>query len=157
VGKQCYCPSNLKERKDKMATPNEVHSQFVEAWNKRDFTTFGKLLATDYSYVGADGKEVKGSQAGLAAAQGFAAVFPDAQTKILSLYQDGETSVGEFQTTGTQKAAFMGLPVTNKVVTITRCNIIKVRSGLIYSEHDYMNMLSVLLQLGASVQPPQGS
>jgi steroid delta-isomerase-like uncharacterized protein len=142
---------------DKMASANDLHRQFVEVWNKRDFVTFKSLLAANYSYVGADGTEASGVQAGMNAAQGFVAIFPDAQTKILSLYGVGDTSVGEFLTTGTQTNSFMGIPATNKVVAVQRCNIIRVRDGLIYSEHDYMNMLSVLLQIGASIQPPQGS
>ena len=137
-----------------MASPKQVHQQFVEAWNNRDFTAFRNLLAENYTYTGADGKEVPGPDAGVAAAQGFATIFPDANTKILSLYEEGETSIGEFLTTGTQKVAFMGLPPTNKVVSVTRCNLIKVYGGRIYVEHDYMNMLSVLMQLGASIQPP---
>ena len=140
-----------------MASARDIHQQFVAAFNNRDFTTFQNMLAPDYVYVGADGQELKGPQAGVAAAQGFLAIFPDAQSKILSLYEDDNTSVGEFQTTGTQKNAFMGIPATNKSVTTAHCNIIRIRNGLIYSEHDYTNMLAILLQLGASVQPPSGS
>jgi steroid delta-isomerase-like uncharacterized protein len=140
-----------------MAQPNDVHRQFVEAWNKRDFVTFKSLLADSYSYTGADGTEANGVHTVVNAAQRFVAIFPDAQTKILSLYEDGDTSIGEFLTTGMQKDSFMGMPATNKTVTVQRCNIIKVRDGRIYREHDYMNMLSVLLQIGASIHPQQGS
>jgi len=136
-----------------MATPGDIHKLFVQAWNARDFVTFRKLLAADYSYIGADGKELKGPDAGVAAAQGFAAVFPDAQTKIISMYDSGYVSVGEFITTGTQTNAFMGIPATNKSITVQRCNIITVSNGLITSEHDYTNLLSVLLQIGAKVVP----
>jgi steroid delta-isomerase-like uncharacterized protein len=137
-----------------MASPGDIHKLFVQAWNKRDFATFRKLLAADYSYVGADGKELKGPDAGVAAAKGFAEIFPDAQTKIISMYDSGNVSVGEFITTGTQENAFMGIPATSKSVMIQRCNIITVSNDLISSEHDYTNLLSVLLQIGATVAPP---
>jgi steroid delta-isomerase-like uncharacterized protein len=134
-------------------TPSELHRQFVASWNSRDFKTFRSLLHSDYSYTSSSGHMLHGPDAGVDAAQLLMGAFPDAQTEVASLHTYGNLSFGEFVTKGTHTGPLNSIPASGRLVTALRCNVIEVRDGLIYREREYMDMLSVLVQIGA-VNPP---
>ncbi len=136
-----------------MASANEIHREFVAAWNARDFDKFKSMLDPEYTYTGSDGKTIPGPDSGVAAAKVFASAFPDAQTEIKEMHGSGETSIGEFLTAGTQTGPMMGIPPTGKKVSVNRCNIIQIRGDKIYREREYMDMMTVLVELGI-VTPP---
>jgi steroid delta-isomerase-like uncharacterized protein len=136
-----------------MAQPSDLHRQFVEAWNKRDFTTFRALLHPEYTYTDCDGKVSSGPDTGVAAAQALLTAFPDAQTQIVTLSTAGDLSYGEFVTKGTQTGPLTGIPASGKSVVVVRCNVIEVKDKLIYREREYMDMLGVLVQIGAVRAP----
>jgi steroid delta-isomerase-like uncharacterized protein len=141
------------DRGDALAQPSDLHRQFVQAWNQRDFNTFRALLHPDYAYTDCDGKVTPGPDAGVAAAQALLVAFPDAQTQITSMHTSGDLSLGEFVTKGTQTGVLNGIPASGKSVVVVRCNIIEVKDKLIFREREYMDMLGVLVQIGA-VQAP---
>ena len=58
-----------------MASANEIHREFVAAWNARDFDKFKSMLDPEYTYTGSDGKTIPGPDAGVAAAEVFASAF----------------------------------------------------------------------------------
>jgi steroid delta-isomerase-like uncharacterized protein len=136
-----------------VSTPSDLHRQFVEAWNSRDFTAFRALLHPNYTYTGSDGKVLSGPDAGVAVAQGLLTAFPDAQTQISQMNTSGDLSFGQFVTKGTQTGVLNGIPASGKAVVALRCNVIEVKNGLIYREREYMDMLSVLVQIGAIKAP----
>ena len=136
-----------------MAQPSDLHRRFVEAWNKRDFTTFRALLHPDYTYTDCDGKVVPGPDAGVAAAQALLKAFPDAQTQIAFMSTAGDLSYGEFVSKGTQTGPLNNIPASGKSVVVVRCNVIQEKDKLIYREREYMNMLGVLVQIGAVSAP----
>ena len=135
-----------------MASPSEIHKQFVDAFNKRDFAAFRNLLHPDYTYT-SDGQVKQGPDAGVATAQGLLVAFPDAATQINVMREAGELSYGEFLTQGTQTGELMGIPASGKKVALFRCNVIEVCDNLIYRERDYSDMMSVLIQIGAMKAP----
>lgn|SRR5262249_47590169 len=141
-----------------MPTPSEIHQQFVAVFNKRDFVAFKALLHPDYTYTDSNGTVVTGPDAGVAVAKSLLTAFPDAQTQINSVKTSGDLSYGEFVTKGTQTGPLMGISASGKLVVVSRCNVIEIKDGLIFREREYMNMLSVLSQIGAFPAPaPTGS
>lgn len=136
-----------------MASPSDIHKQFVDAWNKRDWVTFRNLLHPEYTYTPSFGQEQQGPDAGVAAAKAVLPAFSDAQTQINILRASGETSYGEFLTQGTQTGPFMGVPASGKKIALRRCNVIEIRDDLIYRERDYTDMMSLMVQIGA-IKPP---
>jgi steroid delta-isomerase-like uncharacterized protein len=136
-----------------MATTNEIHRQFVDAWNRRDWDSLRNLLHSEYRYTGPDGKEFIGPEEGLKISRTYATAFPDGKLEIKNIYVAGNVQIAEFRATGTHKGDLKGIAPTNKPFDITVCNVIEVRDGKAYREREYFDMLTLMAQLGV-VQPP---
>lgn len=132
-----------------MNSPSNLHRRLVEIWNRRDFTAFRALLHPEFYHTGSCGLIVQGPDAGVALAQAYLEAFPDANTEIISIHSEGNVSYGEFVTKGTHTGSLNGIPATGRSVTAPRCNVIEVKDELIYREREYMDMLRVLVQIGA--------
>ena len=121
---------------------------YIEAWNSRNFDRMRDLMHADYSYTGGDGQEKKGPDAGMAVARMFASAFPDGRISIVSIKEAGDTVFVEFIGRGTHEGELMGIAPTGKSITIPVCNVLEVRDGKIYREREYMDMATMMIQLG---------
>ena len=131
----------------------EVAKASMEAWNKRDFARMRELMHADYSYTGGDGAEQKGADAGMAVANMFADAFPDGRIDIVSIKEAGDTAIVEFVGRGTHKGELMGIAPTGKTLALPVCNVMEIRDGKIYREREYMDMMTLMTQLGAMPAP----
>ena len=139
-----------------MSTPATIQQEMARLWNARDFDGFRNLLHPEYSYTGGDGKEMSGPEAGLGIAQMFASAFPDGTLEVKKVYTQGNTAIAEMVGRGTHKGDLMGVAPTGKPVEIVICNVMELRDGKIYREREYMDMMSMMVQLGA-VKAPGGA
>ena len=134
-----------------MATIETIHREMYDAWNRRDFEAIRALLHPGYTYTGGDGKEMTGGpDMGIAVAQMYAAAFPDGKIELKQISIAGDLSVTEFVARGTHGGPLMDIPPTGRPVAIHVCNVVEVRDGKIYREREYMDMLSMLTQLGVA-------
>jgi len=132
-----------------MADPTAIARDYFEAWNRRDWSHYRNLMHRDYSYTGADGQAQPGIEAGLSVAQMFASVFPDGRIEPNRIYACGDSVViAEFVGRGTHKGDLMGIAPTGRQVAINVCNVLEFRDGKIVAEREYMDMMTVLQQIG---------
>ena len=136
-----------------MANASDIHRQILDAWNRRDWESYRSFLHSDYRYIGPDGKELAGPEAGLNLAKMYANAFPDGKIEIKNVFVAGTTAVCEFVARGTHKGDLKGVAPTGKRVEINVCNVMEVRDGKSYREREYMDMLTMMVQVGA-VKPP---
>ena len=129
-------------------SPTEIGTEYLEAWNSRRLDRMRDLMHPDYTYTGGDGHEQKGPEAGMAVAQMFATGFPDGRLHINSIKEAGDTAVVEFVGRGTHTGDLMGIAPTGKSMTIPVCVVLEIRDGKIYSEREYMDMATIMAQLG---------
>ena len=134
-------------------SPKDVARASTDAWNKRDFAKMRELMHAEYSYTGGDGQEQKGADAGMAVAQMFADAFPDGRIDIVSIKEAGDTAIVEFVGRGTHKGELMGIAPTGKTLALPVCDVMEVRDGKIYREREYMDMMTLMTQLGAMPTP----
>lgn len=128
--------------------PKDTAQAYTEAWNSRDFDRMRDLMHPDYTYTGGDGQEQKGPDAGMAVARMFASAFPDGRISIVSMKEAEDTVFVEFIGRGTHNGELMGIAPTGKSITIPVCNVLEVRDGKIYREREYMDMATMMIQLG---------
>lgn len=134
-----------------MSDAAAIGRQYLEAWNRRDWATFGGVLHRDYTYIGGDGQVQKGPEAGLAIGQMFATAFPDGRLDIRAIHSAGpNVAIVEFTGRGTQTGELMGIPPTGRTMTLPVCSVIEVRDGQIIAEREYMDMLTMMQQLGVA-------
>jgi steroid delta-isomerase-like uncharacterized protein len=131
----------------------DIAKDFLEAWNKRDFDRMRGLMHPDYTYTGGDGKEQKGREAGLAVSQMFAGAFPDGRIDVVNLKDFGDTVLVEFIGRGTHRGDLMGIAPTGRSVTIPVCDVLELRDGKIYREREYMDMVTIMVQVGVTRVP----
>lgn len=137
----------------------DIHERLLESWNRRDFESYGKLLHSRYSYTGPDGKTIEGGpKVGVDVAKQYAAAFPDGVVSITNSFSSGSKLVCEFVCRGTHGGDLMGIAPTHKPVEIHVCNVVDLEDGKVVREREYMDMLSILEQIGAApelvTQPP---
>lgn len=131
-----------------MSDPAAIAREYLESFNRRDWDKMRSLFHPQYSYTGGDGQRQDGPEAGLAVAQMFASAMSDAKITIHNVYTSGGTAITEFTGAGTQDGEFMGIPASNKRVTMPACNVIEIKDGKIYAEREYMDMAHMMQQLG---------
>jgi steroid delta-isomerase-like uncharacterized protein len=141
-----------------MATPATIHNVMADLWNRRDFDSYKQLFHSEYTYTGPDGKEIAGGpDVALGVAQLYAKAFPDATLEVKRVYTQGDTAIAEMFAQGTHGGDLMGLPATGKPVQITICNVMELRDGQVLREREYMDMFSMLAQIGAVGAPGQAA
>jgi steroid delta-isomerase-like uncharacterized protein len=133
-----------------MVAAKDIHRLVAEAWNRRNFEAMRELLDPEYSYTGGDGKQHEGGpDTGIAIAQMYAVAFPDGRLEVQRVYTQGDTAIAEMTARGTHGGELMGNAPTGKAVEITICNIMELRNGKIHREREYMDMLTLMSQVGA--------
>ena len=138
-----------------MATGETIHKEMMDAWNRRDFDAFRSLLHDGYTYVGGDGQELVGPDAGTEVAKGYATAFPDGHAEVTMTCVQGDTVVGEFRVKATHGGDLMGVAPTGRSVDIRVCNVIELRDGKVYREREYFDSMPMWVQLGVLKQPGQ--
>ncbi len=136
-----------------MSLPASIHRDMADCWNRRDFNGLRNLLHSEYSYTGGDGQEMAGVDAGIRMARMWAEAFPDGRLEVKRVYTEGNTAIAEMVGRGTQTGEFMGVAPSGKRVEVVICNVAEVRDGKVYREREYLDMLTILTQIGAAKAP----
>jgi steroid delta-isomerase-like uncharacterized protein len=136
-----------------MAAAAEIHKQLADAWNARDFNRLENLLHPGYTYMGGDGKELVGPEQGMNIGRMFATAFSDGRLEVKRVFIQGDTAIAEMIGRGTHTGPFMGVAPTGKQAEVPICDVIELRDGKVYREHEYMDMLVIMTQLGVVTLP----
>jgi predicted ester cyclase len=136
-----------------MSSPTTIHHDMVELWNRRNFSALGELLHSEYARTGGDGKEITGPEAGLRNSRMWAEAFPDGTLEIRHLYTQGNTAIAEMVGRGTHNGNLFGFAPTGRPVEVIICNVIEVRDGKIHREREYLDVMTIMTQIGAMPAP----
>jgi steroid delta-isomerase-like uncharacterized protein len=79
--------------------------------------------------------------------------FPDLHYTIDDMVAEGDKVAARVTMTGTHKGEFMGIPPTNKKITIRAIFIERFAGGKIVEEHGEYNALDLMRQLGLKEIP----
>jgi steroid delta-isomerase-like uncharacterized protein len=81
------------------------------------------------------------------------AVFPDVHYELQDLIAEDNKIVARWTMHGTQRAPFLGVPVTNQEITITGMDIYIIEDNQIVSHWDEVNFYSFLAQTNSLPKP----
>lgn len=79
----------------------------------------------------------------------YSNAFPDAQLELLSWLTGPNMACVEMRATGTQTGALMGVPPSGKRVDLRVENIVELKDGLIFREREYLDLMAMMIQIGA--------
>ena len=85
--------------------------------------------------------------------RGMRTAFPDMHWTIQEQIAEGDKVVSRFEWTGTHRGTFLGVPATNRPVTVWGLVIDRLEGGRIKDTRIIMDTLGLMMQLGA-VPPP---
>jgi steroid delta-isomerase-like uncharacterized protein len=77
------------------------------------------------------------------------AAFPDGRVTIEDMIAEGDKVVTRYNSRGTHKGDFMGIPATGKKVAVTGIVISRIAKGKIAEEWEEFDALGFMVQLGA--------
>ena len=74
--------------------------------------------------------------------------FSDAEFTIIDAFGQGDKIVKHWNFKGTHDGDFFGVPATGKRVDVSGVTLVKMKSGKIAAEQDFMDLLDFYTQLG---------
>jgi steroid delta-isomerase-like uncharacterized protein len=124
-----------------------------EIWGKGDLKAIDEVFAPDYvdhfPFPGftPDREGLKKS------ISTFRSAVPDMRTRVEDVITEGDKVVARWSSTGTHKGELMGIPPTNKKVTMSGITICRIAKGKIVEEWSQADFAGMMQQLGVGPQP----
>jgi steroid delta-isomerase-like uncharacterized protein len=133
----------------------EIIRRLVEGvWRDRNLSLIDELVAPDY--VGHDPTQpepIRGPKGFKQFVDMYQSAFQDAAVTIDDQIAEGDRVVTRWTGRGTHTGELLGIAPTGKEVTVSGVTVSRLVNGKIAEEWELMDMLGMLVQLGAVPQP----
>ncbi len=117
------------------------------AWNQGNLAVIDELIAPDYvlhiDAPGPGGREGYKQDVAM-----HRSAFPDLQFTIDDLVAEGDKVVLRATLRGTHQGEYIGIPPTDKAITLTAISVRRIADGQIAEEWVELDMLGLLQQFG---------
>lgn len=129
---------------------------YEEVWNKRKLEVLSELVSPSHALHGPNfsGSAI-GPEAYKGQVSGFLAGFPDLRWTIEDIVAENDRVVACWTFAGTHRGDFMGVPATNKKVSVDGMTIHHITSGKIMDSYSNWDALGLMQQLGVVSVPGQ--
>ncbi len=131
-----------------------VRRLYEEAWNKRKFEVVKQLISPSHAL---QAPNLSGSSIGPEAYKGqisrLLAGFPDLRFTVEDTVAEKDKVVACWTLSGTHKGDYMGVPPTNKKVSVDGMTIHHLAGGKIMDSYTNWDALGMMQQLGAIPAP----
>ena len=156
--KELQKPHSIQRTKQSMETKNkETVKQFVEEFkNRNNYAILDKILAENFVHHMPNPGLSAGKKGVVETGQMVHSAFPDVNVKIQDWIVQEDKVVERSVVTATHKGEFFGVPATGKSVTWTETHLYYLKDGKIKEWYPEVNMLAILMQIGALPMPGQG-
>jgi predicted ester cyclase/ketosteroid isomerase-like protein len=127
---------------------------FEELWNKKNYAITKELVDAEFTAHGAGGQDIKQGPDGVAGmVKIWHEAFPDGHMTMDDIITEGDLSTIRMTFRGTHTGDFYGVPASNKPVEVTSIGIDRVINGKITEGWGELNMLGMMMQMGAIPAP----
>lgn len=124
-----------------------------DGWNKGNLAVVDEVYAPNYVQHEPAPATVNSSEALKQQVMMYRSAFPDLQMTIEDLIAEGDKVVWRFNSNGTHKAPFMGIPATGKTAFVTGIIIFRLENSRIVEGWLNLDTLGLLQQLGVIPMP----
>ena len=132
-----------------------VQRLYEEVWNRRKLEVIKEIISPSHAL---QAPNISGSSIGPEAYKrnvlAFLAGFPDLRWSIEDTIAEKDKVVACWTISGTHKGDYLGMPATNKKVSVEGITIHNVAGGKIMDSYSNWDVLGMMQQLG--VVPPLG-
>lgn len=135
-----------------------VRRLYEEVWNKRKLHLMGELVSPSHALHGpnfsgsAIGPEAYKRQVAL-----LVAAFPDLRFTIEDTVTEQDKVVVCWTRSGTHKGEYMGIPATNKKVSVDGITVHHIANGRIMDSYAIWDVWDMMQQLGVVKGQPQSA
>jgi steroid delta-isomerase-like uncharacterized protein len=135
-----------------------VVRRFVEeVFNQGNLAAVDRFLAAEYRDANALPGQEPGREGAKRAFSLYQEVFPDLRYTIEEMIAEGDTVVTRVTFRGTHRGAFLGIPPTNRQVSVPAVHITRLVEGTIREHWSLMDDLGLMQQLGVVPAVPTPS
>ena len=128
----------------------EFMGKFVEFINSASEKLAHELVSTEAVFhVPGRPEPMVGPAGYLGIVEMMRSGFPDIQWTVEELISEGDKVAARFTMRGTHRGTFMGVPPTQKPITVQAINIYHLKNGQIVREYGAPDLLGLLAQIGA--------
>ena len=130
--------------------------RFFEEWNKGKAAAMAlidKSCATNIVWPDANGEDIRGIKDFKKSMGEFFGAFPDNHFTIEDMIAEGDMVAVRYTITGTHKGEMMGIPATNKKVTLMALEIDRIVGGKFVEGWIRFDTLGMMRQLGLAPTP----
>jgi predicted ester cyclase len=130
-----------------------------EEWSKGKVAAMAAMdatIATNIVFHGGSGMEIRGIKDLKQYISAICDAFPDVHYTIDDIVAEGDKVVIRDTWTGTNKGAFMGIPPTNKKMTMWEIQMAKVVGGKFVETWSRYDTLGLMQQFGIIPTPGKG-
>ena len=129
--------------------------RFVEeVFNQGNLAAVDRFLAAEYRDANALPGQEPGREGAKRAFSLYQEVFPDLRYTIEEMIAEGDTVVTRVTFRGTHRGAFLGIPPTNRQVSVPAVHITRLVEGTIREHWSLMDDLGLMQQLGVVPAAP---
>ena len=130
-----------------------VRRWIEEGWNKGNPAMINQVYAPDYVQHEPSPVPVTSREALKQYVSAYLAAFPDLHFTIDDLVAEGDKVAWRFNSTGTQKGDFMGIPPTGNVGNVTGQVLFRLENNRIVEGWVNIDALGLMQQLGVIPMP----
>jgi steroid delta-isomerase-like uncharacterized protein len=128
-----------------------VRRWMEEVWNRGNLAVLDELIGPDYVLHGAaDPDAPRGPEGAKQITAAFRAAFPDMRGTIDDLIAEGDKVVCRWTAQATHQGSFAGVPPTQRPVTFSGIEIVRIAEGRIAEGWDEVDIAGILDQIGAA-------
>ena len=136
-----------------------VQRHFFAEWNKGKTAAMAEIDATcapNIVFHDASGRDIRGLKDFKQNMSEMFDAFPDNRATVDDIIVEGDKTVMRYTVTGTHKGAYMGMPPTNKKLTMSVIEIDRFVGGKCVEAWLRADTLGMMQQLGVIPTPGKG-
>ncbi len=134
-----------------------VLNRVMDLINERRLDEAFELYDAEYIYHGPGGQELRGRDGIRGLWELFLSAFPDLVASVDELICEGDKVAGRWRVTGTHTGEFLGIPASNRSMTLPITEVFRIENGILREAWDQYDRLHLLEQIGAAAQPATAS
>jgi steroid delta-isomerase-like uncharacterized protein len=130
-----------------------VMQRWIDAWNERNVDAVDEFVSDAFVRHDPNAPEVRGPVEEKQLMAMYFSAFPDLRFAVEDMVAEGDKVVLRYTIRGTHRGELMGIPPTDKQVTLTATETYRLAGGKIEEQWVNMDALGMMQQLGAIPQP----
>lgn len=152
VATGCSGPKDVQVRDDSAASTAEKEAlihQLLDLIDERKLDAAFQLYAEDYIYHGPGGQELRGRDGIRGLWDVYLTGFPDLSSTVEDMISQGDKLVLRWTIRGTHTGEFLGVPASNRKITLPITEIFRIADGQFVEAWDQYDRMTVMQQIGA--------